>query len=116
MSTCSHNDTRSTKHYCNPSVRPPVCLSTRSLKLGCRAIVAIEHKYEAECRNKTHQSAAEQGFMDIITSSGRNVVEAEKFVVSMSKIKRDRGIVTISIKSEHEVIGCLLLAVVAGIA
>jgi len=54
--------------------------------------------------------------MDIITSSGRNVVEAEKFVVSMSKIKRDRGIVTISIKSEHEVIGCLLLAVVAGIA
>jgi len=74
-------------------------LSTRSLKLRCRSTVATE-----------------QGFMDIITSSGRNVVEAEKYVVRMSKIKRDRGIVTISIKSEHEVIGCLLLTVVAGIA
>jgi len=51
-----------------------------------------------------------------IASSGRNVLKAEKYVVRISKIKRDRGIVTISIKSEHEVIGCLLLAVVAGIA
>jgi len=48
----------------------------------------------------TMQSAAEHCFMDTITSSGRNVFEAEKFVVSMSKIKRDRGIVTT--KSEHE--------------
>ena len=73
-------------------------LSTRSLKLRCRSTVATE-----------------QGFMDIITSSGRNVFEAETFF-SMSKMKRDRGLATTSIKSEHEVIGCLLLAVVAGIA
>jgi len=54
--------------------------------------------------------------MDTITSSGRNVLKAEKCVVSISKMKRDRGLVTTSIKSEHEVIGCLLLGVVAGIA
>ena len=54
----------------------------------------------------TMQSAAEHCFMDTITSSGRNVFEAEKFVVSMSKIKRDRGIVTT--KSEHEVMLRLL--------
>jgi len=57
-------------------------------------MVVIVHKYETTCWNQTHQSAAEQGFMDAITSSGRNVLKAEKYVVSMSKIKRDRGIVT----------------------
>jgi len=40
------------------------------------AIVAIEHKYETTCWNQTRQSAAEQGFMDTITSSGRNVLKA----------------------------------------
>jgi len=78
-------------------------------------MVPTEHNYEAACGNETHQSADGQGFIDIITSSGRNVFEAETFF-SMSKMKRDRGLATTSIKSEHEVIGCLLLAVVAGIA
>jgi len=50
----------------------------------------------------------------VATRSGQNVLESEHFEVNISKIKRDRVLVTI--KREWECAGCLSMVVVVGVA